>query len=113
MNNDKVMKEKELLKKYPKYFEPLDDEESQLKQDMDTIYEISNDSERKEEYAKIASEYLKNRKIKKSKPILLRINEAVLEKLKSKASDCGLNYQTYISLFLYQLSNDKFEVKIK
>ena len=111
IKNNYTEQEKEMLKKYPKMFEPLDEEEKQIMEDFENdLYIDVDDPKKKEEYAKAANDYIRS---KENKPITIRANSYVLEKIKNKAASYGMNYQTYINLFLYQLAEGKFTIQIK
>lgn len=108
--NDYTKQEKEMLKKYPKMFEPLDEEEKQIMEDVKNGLYITpkNEEEKKEQYSKIAKSYTKS---KETKAITLRANKNVIEKIRKKADNCGINYQTYINMFLYQLAEGKIKIE--
>ena len=42
----------------------------------------------------------------------IRTEEYVIDKIKDKAMSYGLNYQTYINIFLKQLADGKFSIQI-
>ena len=94
------MVSKKLIKKYK-----LDQEEIDLlNEEEKDIAETEN-----EEFFDEAIDNLRNR----TKLFSIRYNVDVINKIKKKAASYGLNYQTYINLFLYQLANDKINFKIK
>lgn len=64
---------------------------------------VPNLEKRKEELKKIASNT-----IRKDKRINIRISERDLLKLKQKAFEEGLPYQTYVASILHKLVNGKF-----
>ena len=85
----------------------LDEEEIELfKQEEKTVGKKAQ-----QQFFKKAVDSLK--KNKETQQISIRLNKASLLKIKQKASEYDLSYQTYINLFLNQLANDKFSFKIK
>jgi predicted DNA binding CopG/RHH family protein len=108
-NLEKIMKqrERELLAFNPNYFEPIDDEERQISKDLENNnYVFSNDKKFQNELSESAKNYLDKKK-KKVKPITIRADENVIEKIKVIASNIGLNYQSYLNMILYQVANGK------
>ena len=51
-------------------------------------------------------------KLKKDKRINIRLSETDLKKLKSKANDAGIPYQTLVGLLIHQYANGKVTINI-
>lgn len=48
----------------------------------------------------------------KSKLISLRVNETVINNIKQKSANIGINYQTLINILLKQYSDDKITITL-
>ena len=90
-------------------FEPLDQEERELMEEIETgnFESVPNV---KEEIAK-AQEVAKNT-LSKNKNINIRISGHDIIKIKSKAAEAGLPYQTLIASILHQYANEKFKIEM-
>ena len=104
--------------------DPLDDEERAMLADWKSIKFEDLKDETKEEFKarqkefkaclKAQKEYRKEqKKLRKSKQITIRCNGEVIDKIKQKAADYGMNYQTYINTFLYQLAQGNLSIELK
>ncbi len=78
----------------------LDNEEKKIEKDFDNLRPASKVMKNKIE--KILDES------RKSRPISLRINEKDLTKLKEKAGENGLPYQTMINVIIHKYVNDNY-----
>lgn len=109
--NNYTEEEKEILKRYPNFFEPLDDEEKQLIDDINndvyTTLELSENEKIK--YSKAVENTIKQ---KENKPVSLRLSDYIIDNLKNQASNYGMNYQSYINFFLYQLASGKLKIEV-
>ena len=90
-------------------YKPFDAEERDLMEEIEknNFESVSNV---KEEIAK-AQLTAKNTLIK-NKNINIRISGHDIIKLKSKAAEAGLPYQTLIASILHQYANEKFKIEI-
>src|SRR3989344_3415807 len=90
-------------------YKPIDAEERELMEEIETdnFESIPNV---KEEIAK-AQLTAKNTLIK-NKNINIRISGHDIIKLKSKAAEAGLPYQTLIASILHQYASEKFRIEI-
>ncbi|OGG15543.1 hypothetical protein A3D77_05875 [Candidatus Gottesmanbacteria bacterium RIFCSPHIGHO2_02_FULL_39_11] len=81
-----------------KYYD-LDPEEKQILEDfeLEKLESISDIKKAKTQYQKYAKETLG-----KTKNINIRLSEKVLQKLKTRAAEAGLPYQTYVSSILHR-----------
>ena len=89
---------------------PLDDEEKELfdiykNSTVDNI-EIFDDDESLKSVREAQKELINN------SVNTIDIKSSVLNKIKTKAEEQGMDYKTYIDLFLYQLANDKIKITI-
>lgn len=84
-----------------KYFE-LDDEEKQILKDIENgkYIPVKNQAKAKRE-ALLAARNTLN----KTKNINIRLSEKVLHKIKVKAAETGIPYQTLVSSILHQFVN--------
>jgi predicted DNA binding CopG/RHH family protein len=75
---------------------------------------VSADKKEFEKIKKISMDAANNtiQKLKQNRTITLRVNENVLDKIKEKAKNIGIPYQTLINLTLYDLSSKKLTVKL-
>jgi len=87
----------------------LDEEERQVLQAFEKGELISNLKDRKELEAIEAA--AKNT-INKNKRVNIRLPEADLKKIKEKASQSGIPYQTLIGAVLHQYAADKLTIAI-
>lgn len=113
ISNDYTEQEKKLLKINPRYFEPLDDEEKQLMENLNNnVYSDIREptEEEKKKYSEAAEDTLNILKEKQNKLITLRINENIINEIKHQASGYSLGYQTYINMFLYQLAKGNLKL---
>lgn len=72
----------------------------------DTIEDIKENEKFIKEFEKA------QKKVRKTKLMTIRTEEYVIDKIKDKAMSYGLNYQTYINIFLKQLADGKFSIQI-
>ncbi|MDP4011450.1 MAG: hypothetical protein Q8P72_04455 [Candidatus Roizmanbacteria bacterium] len=90
---------------------PLDDEEKELAQEIESdMYKTVSREEFKKEmiFAKeAATNYLE-----KNKNINLRLSNGDIQKIKVKAAEAGLPYQTLVASILHQYANEKLEIRI-
>lgn len=104
--------------------DPLDDEEKQMLAEWKSIKFEDLKDETKEEFKarqkqfkaclKAQKEYRKERKkLEKTTQITIRCNNEVINKIKQKADGYGMNYQTYINTFLYQLAQGNLSFELK
>lgn len=103
--------------------DPLDDEEKEMLSEWKSIKFEDLKDETKEEFKarkkelkaclKAQKEYKKDkRKLEKSSQITIRCNNEVINKIKQKAGNYGMNYQTYINTFLYQLAQGNLSFEL-
>lgn len=87
------------MKKYK-----LDKEENQLLKEIEAgeWVPVKNLEEEKRKYQAIARHTIK---LRKNKNINIRVSEEILQKLKTKAAEEGLPYQTLISSVLHKFAN--------
>jgi len=87
----------------------LDPQEQKISKDFDNDNFVGVEDVRKEKelLAKLAKANLK-----KTKNINIRISEPVLLKLKSRAIENGIPYQTLVSTILHQYANNKFRLSV-
>jgi len=87
----------------------LDPQEQIVNKDFDNnkYVSVKNVKNQKKALAKLAKANLK-----KTKNINIRISEPVLLKLKSRALESGIPYQTLISTILYQYADNKFRISV-
>ncbi len=92
---------KELEKEYVKN---LDDEEIEILQDLEAgnYVRVANQEEEKDRVKQIFKLNLEKRKAIHIKPL-----EADIIKIKTKALEKGIPYQTLINSILHQFANDK------
>lgn len=68
----------------------------------------SNNEKKEIEEARV----LAKNTLKKSRPISIRLSERDLKKIKIKAIEVGLSYQTIISALVHQYAEDKIKINI-
>lgn len=85
----------------------LDQEELDLLDELDNYKPVENLKDEVSRLANIAQE-----NISKRKAISIKMLEADLEKIKSKAIEQGMPYQTLINSILHQFANGKLVSKI-
>ncbi|MDA1079966.1 MAG: antitoxin [bacterium] len=87
----------------------LDNNEKEILQDFDNevLQPISNMKLQNKRYASYAKATLA-----KKKSISLRISELELNKLKARALEVGLPYQTLLSTLIHQFTNRKIALKL-
>ena len=87
----------------------LDPQEQKINKSFndDNFVSVKNIKKEKELLAKLAKVNLK-----KTKNINIRISEPVLLKLKSRAMENGIPYQTLVSTILHQYANNKFRLSV-
>jgi predicted DNA binding CopG/RHH family protein len=103
-------KEKELLSFNPKYFEPLDDEERELERALESDEFVPvKDEKEKIKMLKNAAKNTLN-KIRKNSKITIRLNTNDLTKLKIKAKNEGIPYQTMLGSMIHKFVS-KIDVK--
>lgn len=91
-----------------KYYK-LDNEEQQILEDIErgkyrSIPHVKDEIKRIKEYAKNTLEKVKN--------INIRLSYKDIQKLKVKAVENGIPYQTLVASILHQYANEKIEVKL-
>jgi len=86
----------------------LSNYEKEILQDFDdgVLQPIPNMESENKRYASYAKATLKKRSIS------LRISELELNKLKARAAEAGLPYQTLISTLIHQFTNRKIALKL-
>ncbi len=91
-----------------KYFE-LDDEEKQILRDLDEgkFHSVKELAHEKERFQNLASETLN-----KTKNINIRLSVRDIQKLKARAIENGLAYQTLAAAILRQYAARKIEGKL-
>ncbi|HRN70849.1 MAG TPA: hypothetical protein PLS49_06745 [Candidatus Woesebacteria bacterium] len=87
----------------------LDIEEEQILSDIEngkykSIPHVKDEIKKMREYAKNTVEKIKN--------INIRLSYKDIQKLKVKAIENGIPYQTLVASILHQYANDKIEVKM-
>lgn len=87
----------------------LDPQEQRVNKDFNDnkFVSVKNLKKEKEILAKLAKANLK-----KTKNINIRISEPVLLKLKSRAMENGIPYQTLVSTVLHQYANRQFRLSL-
>ena len=87
----------------------LNPQEQKINKDFNNnkFVSLKNIKKEKETLAKLARASLK-----KSKNINIRISEPTLLKLKSRAIENGIPYQTLVSTVLHQYANRKFKLSV-
>ena len=100
--------------KYSKFFEPLDDEERELQEDLDNnLYvPLNNQDVEKERISKIFNDYF-GKKQKKNTTFTIRSNKLIMDKFKEKAIKEGLNYQTLINMLIFKYVNGDLKLKVE
>ena len=100
-----------------KYNKPLDKEEKKEFEAYKKLkledFEDDTDEDLREEEEFIKEFEKTQKKFRKTKPMTIRAEEYVIDRIKNKAMIYGLNYQTYINMFLKQLADGKFTIEIK
>lgn len=90
---------------------PLDDEERELAQEIESgAYRTLSKKEFDKEMA-FAKEAAENY-MAKNKNINLRLSNGDIQKIKLKAAEAGLPYQTLVASILHQYANEKFNIRI-
>lgn len=92
------------------HFLPLDEEEAELIATIETPHEIKP-IENKDEFMALLKQAVKNTK-QKSKPISLRLNKVVLLKLKAKAEQVGISYQSILNALATQYVSGKIKLSL-
>jgi len=87
----------------------LDQEEEQILSDIESgkyksIPEVKEEIKRTRQYAKNTLEKVKN--------INIRLSHKDIQKLKIKAAENGIPYQTMVASILHQYADEKIEVKL-
>ena len=87
----------------------LDLQEQKINKDFNNnkFIRVKNIKKEKEILTKLAKTHLK-----KTKNINIRISEPVLLKLKSRALENGIPYQTLVSTILHQYADKKFRLSV-
>jgi len=87
----------------------LDPQEEKVNKDFNNnkFISVKNLKKEKEIFTRLAKANLK-----KSKNINIRISEPTLLKLKSRAMENGIPYQTLVSTILHQYANRKFGLNV-
>jgi predicted DNA binding CopG/RHH family protein len=60
-----------------------------------------------------ADKEYKKTNLKRDDTMTIRVNSQTIDKIKAMAGEIGMSYQSYINLFLFQLANNKFKIKIE
>lgn len=92
-------------------FEPLDEEEKELMEDIEKgetepVKNMQQEIAKAQEMAKNTLALLKNKNIN------IRISGNDIYKIKTKAAEAGLPYQTLIASILHQYANEKIKIVI-
>jgi predicted DNA binding CopG/RHH family protein len=87
----------------------LDPEEQEILKDIEsgkykTVKNIREEIKRAREYARNT--------INKTKNVNIRLSERDLQRLKTKAMENGLGYQTLVSAILHQYANEKIKISL-
>jgi len=87
----------------------LDIEEQQILEDIEkgkyrSIPQLKEELRKAREYAKYTLEKVKN--------INIRLSYKDIQRLKAKAAENGMPYQTLVATVLHQYANEKVEVKL-
>lgn len=69
-----------------------------------TVKNIKDEIKKAREYAKTT--------LNKTRNINIRLSEKDLQKLKAKALESGLGYQTLVSTLLHQYTNEKIKISL-
>lgn len=90
-------------------YQSLDEQEKQLIKDferdeLERVDEVEKEKKRLRLLARVG--------LKKTKNINIRLPESVLYKIKAKAVESGLPYQTLMASLLHKYANGQMEVKI-
>ena len=90
---------------------PLDDEERDLAYEIENnLYTEVSPTEQKK-FIAFAKEVAENY-MAKNKNINLRLSNGDIQKIKLKAAEAGLPYQTLVASILHQYANEKFNIRI-
>lgn len=94
-------------------YEPLDDYEKQLIEDLknNEFVEVPNQKEETKRYVSYFKNYVKNMP-KKNKRIALRVAKEDIEKIQEKAIKSGIPYQTLISSLIRQYANGRISINV-
>lgn len=92
-------------------FTPLDDYEKELEEYLDkgNFTSAPNLKKTKETFSQAAKKFLE---LQKSKSITIRINQADLIKVKAKAVDHQIPYQTLINSLIHQYAEGKTQLHL-
>ena len=89
----------------------LDEEERKMLNDYKNNsindIELLTDKDDLQDFIKAQKEY------KKSRQITIRVQNNIIDSIKQKAETYGLNYQTYINIFLNQLAKGELQLILK
>lgn len=96
-------------KKYD--IEPLDTEEKELMDAFESGESVSLTDVALKKMKAVAKEAAKNY-LDKNKNINIRITERDIQKLKTKAAETGLPYQTLIASILHQYATGKVKIEL-
>ena len=90
---------------------PLDDEEKELfdiyRNSTINDIEIFDDDKSLKSFREAQEQFKKD-----NATTTIDVKVSILDKIKTKAEEQGMNYKTYIDLFLYQLANNKIKITI-
>ncbi len=105
-NRNKILSFDEHVKKYR-----LDEEEAELLRSVEAgEWESVPDLEKRKKELKEAMEY--TLELRKTKNVNFRIKGQVLMKLKEKAQEKGIPYQTLLSALVHQYVNGQIQVSL-
>lgn len=91
------------------FFEPLDDEEKAL---MEAIEKGQTSKAKTEKELLEQAREAAKKFIEKNKYVNLRLTESDVSKIKTKAAERGIAYQTLMASILHQYANDKIRAEL-
>ena len=96
---------------------PIDDEERQMIKEWRSLKVEDFKDETEEDFKKRVKEEIKIKKtafveLEQKKPMTMNININTIDKLKQKANEAGMNYQTLINVILKQYVDGKISVAL-
>lgn len=96
---------------------PIDDEERQMIKDWRNLKVEDFKDETEEDFKKRVKEENKLKKatfvkLEQKKPMTMNININTIDKLKQKANEAGMNYQTLINVILKQYVDGKISIAL-
>lgn len=99
---------------------PIDDEEREMIKEWRSykLEDFKDETEEEFEKRQQDTENLKNsfkkaqNEFKKTKPMTINTNVAVINKIKEKANNIGINYQSLINVLLKQYADGKINITL-